>query len=66
MERDKQIFTLGFSCGMSLAYERMRGTHDEEINKHMNAIDWEAEKMFEMYDNTKIQFPEIFNKTLNT
>jgi hypothetical protein len=62
MERDKQIFALGFSCGNGLAHEQMRGTHDEEINKHVNTIDWEAEKMFELYEKTKEHFPEIFNK----
>lgn len=65
MERDEQIFSLGFSSGLALAYECMRGTYDEEIKKHINAIDWEAEKMCEIYDKAKEQFPEIFNKTLN-
>jgi hypothetical protein len=65
MERDVQIFALGFSCGHGLAYEQMRGTYEEEINKHVNTLDWEAEKMFELYDKTKAQFPEIFDKTLN-
>jgi hypothetical protein len=65
MDRDKQIFSLGFSCGLGLAYERMSGIYDEEIKKHVNAIDWEAEKMFEMYDKAKIAFPEIFDETLN-
>jgi hypothetical protein len=64
-DRDKQIFALGFSCGLGLEYERMSGIHDEDIKKHVNAINWEAEKMFEMYDKTKTQFPEIFDKTLN-
>lgn len=65
MERDEQIFALGFSSGLGLAYECMRGTYDEEIKKHINAIDWEAEKMVEIYNIAKAQFPEIFNKTLN-
>jgi hypothetical protein len=45
-----------------VAYERMRGLHDNEINKHMNAIDWESEKMFDTYNKVKIAFPEVFNK----
>jgi len=65
MERDQQIFALGFSCGSGLEHERMSGLHDEEIKKHVNAIDWQAEKMFELYEKTKEHFPEIFNKTLN-
>ncbi len=65
MDRDQQIFSLGFNCGEELAYERMRGLHDEDIKKYMNAMDWNAEKMFEMYDKVKIAFPEVFDKTLN-
>jgi hypothetical protein len=65
MNRDEQIFALGFSCGLGLGYERMNGTHDEEINKHVNTINWETEKMFELYEKTKEQFPGIFDKTLN-
>lgn len=65
MERDSQIFALGFNSGLGLAYEQTRGIYDAEIKKHVNAIDWEAEKMFEMYNIAKIQFPEIFDKTLN-
>lgn len=60
-DRDKQIFSLGFSCGLGLEYERMCGLHDEEIKKHVNTIDWEAEKMFELYEKTKEHFPDIFN-----
>ena len=62
MDRDLQIFLFGFGCGTDVAYERMRGLYDNEINKHMNAIDWESEKMFDTYNKVKIAFPEVFNK----
>jgi hypothetical protein len=65
MDRDRQIFALGFSCGTGFIYERMSGTYDEEIKKHVNAINFEAEKLFELYEKVKEHFPEIFDKTLN-
>ena len=63
MDRDRQIFALGFSCGTAFAYERTRGTYDEEIKQHVNAIDFEAEKLFELYEKMKEHLPEIFDKT---
>jgi hypothetical protein len=64
MTREQEIFSLGFSCGQVIEQERMTGLYDDEINKHILALDWEAEKMFEVYDKVKILFPEVC-KTLN-
>ena len=65
MDRDNKIFAFGFSCGLDQAYERMCGNYDEELKKYMNVIEWETEKMFEMYEEVKIIAPEVFDKTLN-
>ena len=65
MDRDQQIFSLGVNCGEELAYERMRGLQYGDIESHINTLDWNAKKMFEMYDKIKAAFPEVFDKTLN-
>lgn len=65
MERDKQIFALGFSCGQIIEQECIRGIHDEEIKKYMNAIEWYVETMSKMYDKIKEHYPEVFDKTIN-
>ena len=37
----------------------------QSIGNPNNRSVWETEKMFELYEKTKEQFPGIFDKTLN-